>query len=568
MTMTQLAITYDSGTYALKPGQKVFGRMSANRTFLQALLKYGPEAGLEGLVAYSALQQGVDHLKDVAEECQSLLKIAGVLKSETERLVETGILFKPDPVLAPLGWVRRSVGEHLYSLCGIAHTVSGKEIMEDICRYGVTPIEPWDGLICTSLSVRAAITRMLDAQEAFLAEHLGVSGLTMKRPQLPVLPLGVDLDDFEDPASLQAAEHRQRFRDQLGIGPDEVAILYFGRLCFDNKMHPIPMFQAVELAAGRVGCKLHFIQVGWYPSKWDERAYRKAFKAFMPSVTVHELSGVDEDVRRHIWFAGDVFLSLSDNVQESFGITPIEAMATGLPVVVADWDGYRDSVEDGVQGFRVPSVTAAPGHGEDLAIKYLNNGFTFHEMMGQIANTVAVSVPATADRLQCLIESPALRQEMGRDGRARVTAVYSWRRLLPSYVAFWQSLSAARRSATSVPKGAGSMRRGAVVPHCQDLYRVFQSYPSMPLPWTEPLELTGVPLALVRKDKMAFFGADERLSNRLTNLLVKHLHQGPKTATDLYAVIRAKVPAHINDAKLTAVFVRTLLHLLKFNIVA
>lgn len=277
---------------------------------------------------------------------------------------------------------------------------------------------------------------------------------------------------------------------------------------------------------------------------------------------------MDEDIRRNIWFAGDIFLSLSDNVQESFGITPIEAMATGLPVVVADWDGYRDSVEDGVQGFRVPSVTAAPGHGEDLAIKYLNNGFTFHEMMGQIANTVAVSVPATADRLQQLIEAPTLRQQMGRAGRARVTVVYSWQRLLPSYVAFWQSLSTARRLAGDLKKGSGQTGSGAVVPHCQDLYYVFQAYPSMTLPWDEPLELTGVRLAMVRKDKMASFGADERLSNRLSTVLIKHLQQGPKTAADLYAVLRARVPDHITDARLTAVLVRTLLQLLKFNIIA
>ena len=28
-------------------------------------------------------------------------------------------------------------------------------------------------------------------------------------------------------------------------------------------------------------------------------------------------------------------------------------MAAGLPVVVSDWDGYRDTVRDGVDGFRI-----------------------------------------------------------------------------------------------------------------------------------------------------------------------------------------------------------------------
>ncbi len=42
-----------------------------------------------------------------------------------------------------------------------------------------------------------------------------------------------------------------------------------------------------------------------------------------------------------IWQAADIFTSLSDNIQETFGLTPIEAMAAGLPSVVTDWDGYQ-----------------------------------------------------------------------------------------------------------------------------------------------------------------------------------------------------------------------------------
>ena len=38
----------------------------------------------------------------------------------------------------------------------------------------------------------------------------------------------------------------------------------------------------------------------------------------------------------------DIFVSLSDNIQETFGLTPLEGMASGLPVVATDWNGYRD----------------------------------------------------------------------------------------------------------------------------------------------------------------------------------------------------------------------------------
>ena len=34
-------------------------------------------------------------------------------------------------------------------------------------------------------------------------------------------------------------------------------------------------------------------------------------------------------------------------------------MAAGVPVVVSDWDGYRYTVNDGVEGFRVPTLSPA-----------------------------------------------------------------------------------------------------------------------------------------------------------------------------------------------------------------
>ena len=74
--------------------------------------------------------------------------------------------------------------------------------------------------------------------------------------------------------------------------------------------------------------------------------------------------------RKIAWSSADIFSSLSDNFQETFGITPIEAMASGLPVVVSDWDGYRDSVRHGVEGYLVPTSMPQNGLGADLALRH------------------------------------------------------------------------------------------------------------------------------------------------------------------------------------------------------
>jgi phosphatidyl-myo-inositol alpha-mannosyltransferase len=51
--------------------------------------------------------------------------------------------------------------------------------------------------------------------------------------------------------------------------------------------------------------------------------------------------------------AGEVLVA-SATGQESFGISLVEAMAAGLPVVASDIEGYREVVQDGVDGLLVP----------------------------------------------------------------------------------------------------------------------------------------------------------------------------------------------------------------------
>ena len=64
----------------------------------------------------------------------------------------------------------------------------------------------------------------------------------------------------------------------------------------------------------------------------------------------------EEANRDDAWAAADVFISLADNAQEAFGLTPLEAMAASLPCIVSDWNGYRDTVRDGVDGDLIPAM--------------------------------------------------------------------------------------------------------------------------------------------------------------------------------------------------------------------
>ena len=75
---------------------------------------------------------------------------------------------------------------------------------------------------------------------------------------------------------------------------------------------------------------------------------------------------------------------------------PIEAMAAGLPVVVSDWNGYKDTVRDGIDGFRMPTLMPQAGLGADLALRHALDIDTYDMHCGHACSLVAVDVQATA----------------------------------------------------------------------------------------------------------------------------------------------------------------------------
>jgi glycosyltransferase involved in cell wall biosynthesis len=85
-------------------------------------------------------------------------------------------------------------------------------------------------------------------------------------------------------------------------------------------------------------------------------------------------------------------LAMPTVAQEALGRTAVEAMAAGLPVVASRLGGLPFTVADGATGF-----LAAPGDPTDLA-----------------------------EKLETLLNDPALRKRMGEAGRRRFEEHYSW----------------------------------------------------------------------------------------------------------------------------------------------
>jgi phosphoheptose isomerase len=101
----------------------------------------------------------------------------------------------------------------------------------------------------------------------------------------------------------------------------------------------------------------------------------------------------NRDMLKYYYAAADVFITTP--WYEPFGITPLEAMACGTPVIGANVGGIKYSVVDGKTGYLVP-----PQDPEALAA-----------------------------RLETLLSSPALLEEMKKNAILRVNTFFTWSRV-------------------------------------------------------------------------------------------------------------------------------------------
>jgi hypothetical protein len=149
-------------------------------------------------------------------------------------------------------------------------------------------------------------------------------------------------------------------------------------------------------------------------------------------------------------------------------------MAAGLPPVVSDWNGYRDTVRHGVDGFRIATRTPAPGSGVDIAMRYALQWDSYDAYIGQAAQLCAVDVDEAADAIVRLIEDRELRARMAAAGQARARADFDWRAIIPRYQALWTELGEVRRTAPPTPQPREN-------PWRLDPFTFFGSYPTA---WT------------------------------------------------------------------------------------
>src|SRR5262245_11026040 len=217
------------------------------------------------------------------------------------------------------------------------------------------------------------------------------------RERVHYLPHGVDLRRFRPAADAE----RTAIRQAEGWPLDRRVVLFVGRLSTEKGV--LDLLEAWRRLDDR-SAWLVLVGPDMPAHPWDAGAKARAFIAEHRLEDRTRLYGPSTDTAP-LYRAADLFVQPSHF--ESFGISVIEAMASGVPVVAAEVGGMRDFLVDGRN-----ALLHRPRSPESLA-GALRRALDEPDLRARLANAALQTVrqqfdeEALFDRYAALIESTA-----------------------------------------------------------------------------------------------------------------------------------------------------------------
>ena len=163
-----------------------------------------------------------------------------------------------------------------------------------------------------------------------------------KAPRVPlaerisVCPRGVNSDQFSPARRSEAV--RREMRERAGIPENSIVLLYAGRISPEKNIPLLVDF--MEILARDTNRNFRLLVAGAGPqSDWLKAQTEK----LVPQKII-QLGHLDKDLLADYYASADVFVH--PNPREPFGIAPLEAMASGVPVVAPNAGGILSYATD------------------------------------------------------------------------------------------------------------------------------------------------------------------------------------------------------------------------------
>lgn len=458
-----IAAADDLSYLDIVPPEGIYGMTVFVKRFVRYLLRYGDFDELHFFCRGPKPEVAADSLL-ASDPRVRLLPIKGFATETSRNSYEVfHNLWSPD--VGPWTDLRNRLSARNFPITGLTHTISYQNFLPRVLGTMVLGTQPWDSIICTAECARTAMREWI----AYIQEEFGGSfGAKIPfKARLDKIPLGVDPEVF------QPGDHHE-LRARLNLPQEKIIALYFGRFSHYDKMDLFPLLLAFRKSLESRESKPLLVMAGSESfHKYSTRVQEFAEELGISSHVAIRTDVPEADVPAY-YAAADFFISPSDSLQETFGQSIIEAMASGLPVICADWDGYKELVIHEQTGIRIPTYWMDCNQQvSDYA--GLSDWIIDHFL---IAQSVAVDVQAMADAITRLTADAELRRDWGANGRRRATEVFSWRSVIGQHIELWRELRAVADAAAMPERQERTWYR-------PDFFRTFRHYPTRILAETD-----------------------------------------------------------------------------------
>lgn len=224
-----------------------------------------------------------------------------------------------------------------------------------------------------------------------------------------------------------------------------LSILILNRFSKYDKCDLLPILPLLKQIVSRADRKIQFVMAG----DCNDTLYLKTLFREIENLGIKKYVKIivspSENKKRELLKSAGIFLALSDNIQESFGLVLLEAMSYGLPIIATEWDGYRDLVKEGENGMCIKTFKLKGSENyffgqRNLSIfpfahvvaywkydTYLNSQITFIDSRSFVEKVVT------------LIKDNSLRAKLSVGAREKVQR-YTWERIIKDHECLWLKL--------------------------------------------------------------------------------------------------------------------------------
>lgn len=359
-----------------------FGRASANRCLFMSILW-----SEEIRYVLTTLEESAFRTLHLPDELRQKLIPLRLLKDVIEAFERFNVeaIICSDFVANYANWIHfRNLRNLKIPVFSFTHSLSYQRFASSIYQILTAGACPADAILCTSAAA-------MDVMQKLFCKIKDTLNFQASTPALIPFPLAHDGGET----------------GQIKKNCSSFQVLYLGRLDWQTKADLLVLRSIIK--ALPPDHRMRFIIAG----AADNRAYLELLYQHLTPLGVEIRPSVSEEEKRQLYIKSHVLFSPSDNYQETFGLTLLEAKHYGCVPVVADFDGYRSLVDDGRDGFLLRTV-AAPIPTVLASAQAVVSEATYH---GWWAAGVSIDPLHTARLLYSLSRDPRRWEEMSRAAR-------------------------------------------------------------------------------------------------------------------------------------------------------